>query len=530
MKRKIIALSLCLMLLIGVLPGGAYAAADAVDRAGVFQTLYALEGAPVVIQMLVFPDTEGKEYASVATWAQGCGLAYGDENGNFDGDRAITRAELVTVLFRYAKYKDMDVSVGENTDLLRYADAPALPEWCVPAFRWACSAGLIESKGDALAPGDTVSSAELAAILARFGASSGDHASAAEFGTVDMTRWQYHAEDGVYYQLGIAYCAAPADADYENLAIFVPEAYLTGSDNGDGTWTCAVNASGTVNGYTAATAPIVFPVNTPGYSAQSPLSAYTSLTDYMEAGFVYVHAGCRGRDHGAPAGVTDLKAAVRYIRRNAEILPGSTDSIFTFGMSGGGAQSALMGVTGDSALYAPYLTAIGAVTDAGISDAVSGSMCWCPITSLDSADAAYEWMMGVTRSGLSAEEQAISDALAEAFASYINALGLSGPDGKALMLTESENSSYQSGSYYDYIVSEVERSLNNFLADTAFPYDASAASAGGFGGDRRAPEKAASLPAAQARLRTWTKSPGRRPRAELRSREPTRPRRTMWTP
>ena len=64
-------------------------------------------------------------------------------------------------------------------------------------------------------------------------------------------------------------------------------------------------------------------------------------------------------------------------------------------MSGGGAQSALMGSTGDSALYDPYLEQIGAVS--GVSDAVLGSMCWCPITSLDSADEAYEWMMGVTR-------------------------------------------------------------------------------------------------------------------------------------
>jgi hypothetical protein len=31
---------------------------------------------------------------------------------------------------------------------------------------------------------------------------------------------------------------------------------------------------------------------------------------------------------------------------------------------------------------------------AAISDAVAGSMCWCPITSLDYADEAYEWNMG----------------------------------------------------------------------------------------------------------------------------------------
>lgn len=79
-------------------------------------------------------------------------------------------------------------------------------------------------------------------------------------------------------------------------------------------------------------------------------------------------------------------------------------------MSGGGAQSAIVGAAGDSALYDPYLEQIGAVQ--GVSDAVYGSMDWCPITNLDSADEAYEWMMGVTRSGLSDDEQAVSDALA----------------------------------------------------------------------------------------------------------------------
>lgn len=299
---------------------------------------------------------------------------------------------------------------------------------------------------------------------------------------VDMDRWLYNAEDNVYYQIGIAYCETPADESYENLAIFVPGAYLTGTANEDGTFSCVVNESAAVNGYTAATAPIVLPVETPGYSAMAPLTAYTSLTDYMEAGFVYVHAGCRGRDAGAPAGVTDLKAAIRYIRWNDQ-LPGNADAIFTFGMSGGGAQSGLVGVTGDSDLYAPYLTAIGAVE--GVSDAVLGSMCWCPITSLDSADGAYEWMMGATRTGLSDQEQAISDALAESFAAYINGIDITDTQGNALTLTESGDGIYQAGSYYDYILSEVERSLNNFLSDTTFPYDASASTSGGMGhGDR----------------------------------------------
>jgi hypothetical protein len=297
---------------------------------------------------------------------------------------------------------------------------------------------------------------------------------------IDMSKWQYNADDDVYYQTGIVYCETPADESYEQLAVFVPGAYMTGTDNGDGTYTCELNEKGEINGYTAATAPIVMPINTPGYSAQNALTDYTSVSDYMNAGFVYVHAGCRGRDSGAPAGVTDLKAAVRYIRYCDDILAGSSESIFTFGMSGGGAQSAVMGSTGDSDLYDTYLEEIGAVQ--GVSDAVLGSMCWCPITNLDTADEAYEWMMGSTRSGLSDEEQQISDKLAEAFAAYINEAGIKDADGNTLTLEESDDGIYQSGSYYDYMKTVIEDSLNDFLQDTEFPYDASSSSSSGMGG------------------------------------------------
>lgn len=296
---------------------------------------------------------------------------------------------------------------------------------------------------------------------------------------IDMAAWQYNAEDNVYYQLGIEYCETPADKTYENLAIFVPGGYFNGTDNGDGTWTCTVNTENHAGNFTAATAPIVIPVNTPGYSAMAPLTEYSSVAAYTNEGFIYVHAGCRGRNHGAPAGVTDLKAAIRYIRYTADLLPGNTETIFSFGMSGGGAQSALLGATGDSDLYTPYLEAIGAVQ--GVSDAVFGSMCWCPITNLDSADEAYEWMMGITRSDLSDEEQSISDQMAAAFASYINQAGFRDSEGNTLTLEPSTEGIYQAGSYYGYLVKVIERSLNNFITDTIFPYDASASQGGGRG-------------------------------------------------
>lgn len=327
--------------------------------------------------------------------------------------------------------------------------------------------------------------------------------------TIDAARWLHDAENDVFYQIGVQYCATPEATDYESMGVYVPGAYFTATDNGDGTYTCSVNESGSVGGYTAATAPIVMPVNTAGYSAQAAPTEYDSqgITDYLSSGLIYVYAGCRGRANGtnddgsafaggAPWGVTDLKAALRCIRYNADVLPGDKDAVFTFGHSGGGAQSALMGATGDSSLYTPYLEHIGAaMRDASgdaISDAVRGAMCWCPITSLDVADEAYEWMMGQYAStGTRAEgtfTAALSGDLAQAFADWVNGAGIS-HDGEVLTLGEGGEGTYTSGSYYDYVRSEIERSLNNFLSDTTFPYTPSDAFSadGGFGGGGAAP-------------------------------------------
>ncbi len=318
--------------------------------------------------------------------------------------------------------------------------------------------------------------------------------------TFNNSAWQYDPDNNVYWQIGVVYVTTPAATEVESLGIYVPGDYLSATANGDGTYTATLNTETTVNGYSALTAPMVFPVNTPGYTAAAAPTSYSyeQVSSYIEAGLIYVQAGMRGRDNGydasgnllysggAPWGVTDLKAAVRYIRYNADVLAGDTESIFVFGMSGGGAQTAIMGATGDSELYVPYLESIGAaMTDANgnpISDAVLGAMAWCPITSLDYADAAYEWNMGqYTSTGTRADDtwtSALSDDLAEAYAAYINELGLTDENGNVLTLEASETGIYAAGSYYEYLLAVVQESLNNFLADTTFPYTPSAS---GFG-------------------------------------------------
>ncbi|NTU78984.1 MAG: esterase [Chloroflexales bacterium] len=330
--------------------------------------------------------------------------------------------------------------------------------------------------------------------------------------TFNNAAWQYDADNDVYWQIGVPYAATPETKDYETLGIYVPGAYLTATANGDGTYTAELNAQGSINGFTPETAPMVLPINTVGYAAQpAPTDySYDGLSSYLKAGFIYVYAGARGRANGydssgtltysggAPWGVTDFKAAIRFLRYNQAALPGSTHNIFVFGMSGGGAQSTVIGATGDSKLYVPYLESIGAAMyDAGghpISDAVSGVMAWCPITSLDYADEAYEWNMGqYVSTGTRADgtwTSALSKDLAASYADYINGLGIKDEQGTVLTLEQSASGIYAAGSYYDRVVATVEESLNTFLADTTFPYTATSGGFspdGGFAGGGAAP-------------------------------------------
>ena len=303
--------------------------------------------------------------------------------------------------------------------------------------------------------------------------------------TLDMSNWNYDEKNNIYYQLGLVYCTDPEATQYESLGIYVPGDYFKSTQNDNGTYTCTV-IDGHVGNYSASNAPIVMPINTAGYSAQKAPTRYNAkeVKEYLDEGFIYVNAGCRGRENGgnysggAPWGVTDLKAAVLYLKFNDDTLPGDSQRIFSFGHSGGGAQSAILGASGDSELYTPYLESIGAAlidrNGNKLSDSICGAMCWCPITSLDTADEAYEWTMGQYTSdgtrGSGTWTGALSDDMASAYAKYINDLGLRSPNGRPLSLEESEDGIYTSGSYYDYMLQVVEDSLNNFLNETSFPY------------------------------------------------------------
>ena len=80
----------------------------------------------------------------------------------------MTREQLAAILYRYAQYKNRDVSVGEDTNILSYNDAFSVSEYAIPAIQWACGAGLINGADGNLMPADHATRAQVAAIIHRY--------------------------------------------------------------------------------------------------------------------------------------------------------------------------------------------------------------------------------------------------------------------------------------------------------------------------------------------------------------------------
>jgi hypothetical protein len=101
-------------------------------------------------------------------------------------------------------------------------------------------------------------------------------------------------------------------------------------------------------------------------------------------------------------------------------------------------------------------------------------MAWCPITSLHEANLSYEWNMGQFAStdtrASGTWTSAYSTDLANAWARYLNRLDLRDEHGARLQLAESTSGVYLAGGYYEYVISAITTSLNDFLGYTTFPY------------------------------------------------------------
>ena len=120
--------------------------------------------------MTVIARYAGEDTTGSNPWYQK-GMEWAKANGVSDGtapNANITREQLVTMLYRYAKSTGKDVSVGKDTNILSYADATTVSEYAVPAMQWACGAGIVNGANGKLNPQNNATRAEVAAILMRY--------------------------------------------------------------------------------------------------------------------------------------------------------------------------------------------------------------------------------------------------------------------------------------------------------------------------------------------------------------------------
>ena len=144
-----------------------------VTRAQLAAILWRLVGNPAPVSTAGFSDVaDGAWYAGAVRWAADSGVVRGYADGRFRPNDAVTREQMAALLYRFAEYKGYDVSIGVDTDILRFTDGAAVGGYAVPAMRWACGSGLMTGTqrdgGMALAPKDTTTRAQTATLLTRF--------------------------------------------------------------------------------------------------------------------------------------------------------------------------------------------------------------------------------------------------------------------------------------------------------------------------------------------------------------------------
>ncbi|MBO7403320.1 MAG: S-layer homology domain-containing protein, partial [Clostridia bacterium] len=172
MKRTILLVTAVILALVIVVPAAAVGPIvpnpDAVaSRAVVIDALYQRDGSPEITERNDFADSDVQWYADAASWGKTNGIVFGDGDDNFHGERDITHAELAAMLWRYAQYKGVDVSAGEDTNILSYDDIFDCPSWSIPAFQWSVTIPIWE-EGGMLLPNETLTCSEITHILENF--------------------------------------------------------------------------------------------------------------------------------------------------------------------------------------------------------------------------------------------------------------------------------------------------------------------------------------------------------------------------
>lgn len=138
-----------------------------ITRGMILTMLWRMAGEPFEMPVTSFTDVEiGRYYTTAVAWACRNGIADGMGESTFGPNDAITREELVTLMYRYAQYFGHSC-IG--TSIEGFADAGSVSSYAYNAMCWAYKAGVVTgTTGSRLNPQGTASRAEAAQMIMSF--------------------------------------------------------------------------------------------------------------------------------------------------------------------------------------------------------------------------------------------------------------------------------------------------------------------------------------------------------------------------
>lgn len=108
----------------------------------------------------------GSWYTPAVTWAADAKVVTGTSDSTFDPNGNITREQMATILYRYAQKSGFDTSA--RGDLSGFPDAATVSNYAREAVAWAVGAGLINGSDGKLLPKGNATRAQVSAILMRY--------------------------------------------------------------------------------------------------------------------------------------------------------------------------------------------------------------------------------------------------------------------------------------------------------------------------------------------------------------------------
>lgn len=136
-------------------------------RAQLVTFLWRAAGSPVVNYAMNFNDVDGGAYyAEAVRWAASEKIVEGTTAETFAPDAAVTRAQMVTMLYRFAKARGMDTTQG-GMAIREFDDFDAVPAYALEAMDWAVNAGVLKGDNNRLLPQDNCTRAQIVTMLYR---------------------------------------------------------------------------------------------------------------------------------------------------------------------------------------------------------------------------------------------------------------------------------------------------------------------------------------------------------------------------